>query len=138
MKSLTIKRRPKLTFAYGLGAFFWILFFLLITEPVLAQQLIVCDGGIGDQCEFRHLMILVSNLIEWTIKLTTVLAAGALMWVAIKLMISGGNPGAMKEAKDIAKKVLIGYMWILAAWLLVYTITGALLNDDYNVLINTR
>jgi hypothetical protein len=87
---------------------------------LLAQtfNLIVCSGTDADPCTFAHL----------------VLATMAFAYAGFILLTSGGSEGKKDEAKKIFTKVLIGYLWILGAWLLVYTITSVLLNSGYSVL----
>lgn len=100
---------------------------------LLAQSfnLIVCDGP---NCTFADLITLVQNLINFLIIISTFLATAAFAYAGILLLTSGGNESALKKAKDIFWKVLIGYLWILGAWLLVYTITSVLLKDGYSLL----
>jgi hypothetical protein len=107
------------------------------------KSLIVCDpvpstggdfvGPVRD-CDFEALIELVRVLIHDLVLLSTLLAVGVFAYAGIKLLASGGNPGAMKDAKGMFFKVLIGYMWILAAWLIVYTITSVLLHPGYSLL----
>ncbi len=98
---------------------------------LLAQSfgLIVCDGAI-EACTFNHLIKLVGQLINAMVIISTFLATGAFAYAGIKLLTSGGNESAMTEAKSIFTKVLIGYLWILGAWVVVYTIINVLVVDD--------
>jgi putative copper export protein len=100
------------------------------------QPLIVCYGSApyDKACEFKDLVILLQNLITDLILLSTLLATIAFAYAGLKLLTSGGNESARKEATEIFLKVLKGYLWILGAWLLVYTITSVLLNPGYSLL----
>jgi len=102
---------------------------------LLAQSfdLIVCNGP---DCTFAHLILLVKNLINALIILSTFLATAAFAYVGFILLTSGGSESAKTKAKDIFKKVLIGYLWILGAWLLVYTISSVLLNPGFSLIRN--
>jgi len=95
------------------------------------QPLIVCNKD----CEFGHLILLVKNLITDLVLISTLLATMVFIYIGIILLTSGGNPGAMTKAKDMFMKVVIGYLWILAAWLLVYTITSVLLKPEFTFLL---
>ncbi len=54
-----------------------------------------------------------------------------------KMVMSKGNPGAMKAAKDLLINICIGVILILSAWTLVDTLLKILVRDDANVeLIN--
>jgi len=94
------------------------------------KPLIVCDQN----CNFGHLITLVQNLITDLIILSTFFATAAFIFAGFKLLTSGGDEGSMKEAKEIFKKVGWGYLWILVAWLLVYTITSGLLEEGFSIL----
>lgn len=100
---------------------------------LLAQSfnLIVCDGP---DCDFLDLITLVKNLINAMVFLSTLVVVGLLAYVGILLLTSGGNEGARNKGKDIFFQVIIGYLWILGGWLVIYTITSVLLNDGYSFL----
>lgn len=98
------------------------------------QPLIVCDGTADDPCTFASLIELVKALITDLVLLSTLLAVAAFCYAGFLLLTSGGNEGAKTKAKDVFVKVLKGYLWILAAWLIVYTITNTLLNSGYSLL----
>jgi hypothetical protein len=104
---------------------------------LLAQtlNLIVCDGP---NCTFNHLVSLVINIINALIIFSTFFATAAFAYAGFLLLTSGGNESAKTRAKDIFKKVLIGYLWILGAWLVVYTISSILLNPGYSLLGSPR
>jgi hypothetical protein len=58
----------------------------------------------------------------------------ALIAMGIKLLTSQGNANALSEVKERAKWIMIGYVVILAAWLIIYTILNVLVDPDYNIL----
>lgn len=95
-----------------------------------AFNLIVCDGP---SCNFGHLIQLAQNVITALILLASFIAVIAFIYAGFILMTSGGNESKKTQAKEIFKKVFIGYLWILAAWLIVYTITS-LLEDGFSLL----
>ena len=102
---------------------------------LLAQtfDLIVCEGP---DCDFAHLMKLVNNLIEMLIYISTFLATVVFAYAGFILLTSGGNESAKTKAKEMLGKVIIGYLCILGAWLLVYTITTVLLRPDLPSLLD--
>ena len=89
------------------------------------QSLIVCDG-VTDECTFDDLITLAQAVITDLILISTLLAVIAFAYTGFLLLTSGGNESAKTRAKEVFRKVFIGYMWILGAWLLVYTITSLL------------
>ena len=104
------------------------------------KSLIVCNSppNFPESCGFSHLILLTQNLINNLIVLSTFLAVAAFAYAGIILLTSGGSESAKTKAKDVFLKVLIGYLWILGAWLLVYTITSVLLNPGYSLLGRPR
>lgn len=98
------------------------------------KSLIVCyNESIAEYnhpCQFSDLIVLVQNLITMLIVISTFLATAAFAYAGILLLTSGGKESAKTKAREIFSKVLIGYLWILGAWLLVYTITSVLVNTD--------
>lgn len=95
------------------------------------ETLIVCDGP---DCGFSHLITLAQNLITDMIIISTFLATAAFAYAGFLLLTSGGSQAIKDKAKSVFTKVLIGYLWILGAWLLVYTITSVLLKPSYSIL----
>lgn len=93
------------------------------------RPLIVCKGP---DCTYDHLILLAQNVIHNLIILSTLAAVIIFIIVGFKLLASGGNTSAKDEAKKMLWKVLIGFVWILAAWLVVYTITSVLLRSEFN------
>jgi hypothetical protein len=99
-------------------------------EDLMAQSfnLIVCDGP---DCDFADLITLVKNLINAMVFISTLIVVGLLIYVGITLLTAGGDEGALKKAKGTFFQVVIGYLWILGGWLVIYTITSVLLSDKY-------
>ncbi len=114
-----------------------LLFFIPYIAEAQSFDLIVC-GRKNDpdpyQCTLADLIQVVRNLVNALVMLSTLLATLAFVWMGLLLITSGGNESRKKRAKDIGLKVLIGYLWILAAWILVATVFGVILNDEYNLL----
>lgn len=101
------------------------------------KDLIVCQGTKEDPCTFESFMDLIRAGIHDLVILSTFLVVILLVWVGIKLLTSGGNEKAWTESKAMLWKVVLGYMWILAAWLVVYTITSVLLKPEFNFLLGS-
>ncbi len=101
---------------------------LMFANSASAQgfDLIVCDGSAADPCTFGHLIELAQNVIRTLVLLSSFLAVIAFIYAGFLLMTSGGKEAQKTRAKEIFRKVFIGYLWILAAWLIVYTITSLL------------
>lgn len=101
-----------------------------------AGDLIVCGSSLSKAtdhpCAFGDLITLVNFLVKDLTILSTVLTVLVCIFVGFRLMTSGGSTGAREDAKKRLVQVLIGYGFILGAWVIVYTITHALLNSGYS------
>src|SRR3989344_5248336 len=99
------------------------------SEPVKDSTGKVIGTG-GYDCDFDDLVLLVKNLINTIIILSTLFATAAIILAGFQLLLSGGDEKARNRAKDIMSFIGLGYLWILAAWIIVYTITKVLLRDE--------
>ena len=96
------------------------------------KDLIVCGGP---DCGFGDLITLAKNVIHDLVLISTIVAVVVFMYAGFVLVTSGGNPGAKTKAKTIFINVLKGYLLILSAWLIVYTVTSVILEPGYSLLI---
>lgn len=99
-----------------------------------AGNLIVCKGTADDPCTFQSLIKFVNILISDLTVLATLATVVGLVIVGFNLLRAQGKPGALSDAKNRAGKLLIGYFLILAAWLIVYTISHTLLKPEFILL----
>lgn len=106
--------------------------FLIILVPVLvsAQDFIPCGGPGQHDCGYYDLLQLVNNIINWIIKISVPVAAGVFAWAGIKYMTTG-IADQKSAAKEMLHKVFIGFVFILAAWIIVTTVTNTLLKDEF-------
>lgn len=112
---------------YFLALFFYLLFFKISG----AQGLIVCEGP---NCTFNHLISLIRKIIDFLIMISVPLASISFAWAGFLLVSSGGSEEKKNKAKEIFSKTAIGFMIVLSAWLIVYFISVALLEDGVSLL----
>jgi len=104
---------------------------IVVSPHIVSAQFgdfIKCGNEGQPDCGFEQLVTLVKDVINGLIKLATLITTGVLAYAGFKMIFSGGDEGAYKDAKEMALKTVKGYMWILVAWTLVYTITNVLLD----------
>ena len=122
---------------------FAIILFISIAMPVFAQTppntnpLVPCDG-IQTKCNFAQLMAMVDRIVDFIIDLILPIGAIVISYVGFLYLSSGGSPETRKKAKGIFVKVVIGIIFILAAWLIVNTIFWALGVDSSFTLFNSN
>jgi len=100
---------------------------LVILFPVFTSAgIIPCT----DNCGYNDLIKLAKNLIDWVMMISVPIATGVFAWAGFKYMTSG-VVDQKNEAKEMLKKVLIGFVVILSAWLIVSTLVNALINSSF-------
>ncbi|MBX4199868.1 hypothetical protein KW790_00145 [Candidatus Parcubacteria bacterium] len=105
------------------------------------KPLIICGKTTGEfihSCGFHDLVVVTNNLITDLVLLSTLVVVILTVVTGIRLITSQGNPAALKKAKDTGMSVIIGYIVILVAWLVIYTIIHTLFQnpDSYSILGN--
>ena|SRR6266481_318523 len=108
--------------------------------PNLAASLIVCgtSNPSDHPCGFSDLITLARAVMTDLTLIATFLVVVAAIMIGYTLLTSQGSTTAKENAKDMAWKVLWGYIWILVAWLLVYTISSALLAPGFSLLTGLK
>lgn len=86
-----------------------------------------CANGPSGECKFEDLLAAVKNVTDKGTIITLSLSVIVIAWAGFKYMISGDNAGERKKANEMLRKVAIGIVIIIAAWLIVTLITNALI-----------
>lgn len=111
---------------------FWIFFaiFLVLIIPVFsfAQE---TDAGLvpctGPDCDWNAFMKLINNVINFIIKnLALPICAIMFAYAGFELVTSGGSTEKRGKARKIFTNTAIGFIIILAAWLIVSLVLSIL------------
>jgi len=102
---LVLALAPSLAFGAGL-------------VPVVPQG---CTGNGGCQ-SICDIATLAQNILNDGIFIAVFLAAILFAYAGLKLLVSPANPAQQGQAKTLFLNVLIGFLIILAAWLIIDTI----------------
>ncbi len=97
------------------------------------QSMIVCDGP---NCTFDDLVTLAKAVMNNLVVVATVVVTIILIWIGFTLLTSGGSESKKEAAKRMAFNAVIGFVFVLAAWLIVYTISSVLLKGGFSYLGN--
>jgi hypothetical protein len=81
-------------------------------------------------CTFDHLMILAGNLIDFAFYLSIPLAAIGFTIAGFTYVTAVGSEAKISKAHGIFRKVGIGFIIVLGAWLIVATIVNTLVSDE--------
>lgn len=111
------------------GAFVVVLFFAT-PDISAAQQLVPVACNDQQTCGTCEFVQLINNVIRFFITFASIAATLMILYGGFKLVTSGGDVSAKTTAKSIITNVLIGYVLILAAFLVINTILGVLLPGD--------
>lgn len=101
-------------------------------SPIIPDCGILVNGKLNRECGYEDLLKLVNNIINWIIIISVPVAAGVFAWAGIKYMTTGISD-QKSAAKAIIWKVFVGFVFILAAWIIVGTIIKALLKPSIAV-----
>lgn len=97
---------------------------IVITEGCPAP-----DGGPGytvaGECDFCDIVKLAQKLINFFVAFTVVVATLMFVYAGILYMTSASNEGNIKKAHGIFWSVLMGLVFVLAAWLIVDVVMKA-------------
>ncbi len=81
-----------------------------------AQIVPACPAG---GCGYKELIQLGSNLIKFLVFFASGIAAVMFAYAGFLLVTSAGDEGKVKQAKQIFWHVVVGYIIVLAGWLIV-------------------
>jgi hypothetical protein len=88
-----------------------------------------CDHTQAGECTWDDLLAATKNVLDKGTIFALEFSVIVIAYAGFKYMTSEGNPGKIKEANTMFYKVAIGIVVILAAWLIVTLILGALGTD---------
>ncbi|MBY0310310.1 hypothetical protein K2Q16_04160 [Patescibacteria group bacterium] len=104
--------------------------FIFLPLGVEAAGLVPCGGRGEAQCQACDVTKLINSVVAWLMVVLSIVAALLIMVAGFRLLTSGGNPGALNQAKETFSNILIGFFILLAGWLLIDTLMKALLSDQ--------
>lgn len=111
-----------------------VLFFLSLPEFVFAAGLVPCGGTGEPACETCHFVQLINSVSGWLVTVLGIVAAIIIVVAGLYLATSAGNQSAMSTAKKLIINMFIGYVIVLAGFLMINLILRALLTDaNYQV-----
>ncbi len=102
-----------------------------------ANSLVKCNGTPTDPCRFQDFMELVQRILGFILVLMLPLSAIIFAYVGFLFLTSGGNAETKEKAKKVLWKALWGVILVLAAWLIVKTITSSLELDPEASLLDS-
>ena len=99
---------------------------LLVIPFFVSAQLVPC---LGPECQACHLIGLAQNVINFLIGISAVIGALLFGWAGFLMVTAGGKSSQIEKAKGIFTNVVIGFIVMLAAWLIIDTVMKLLTNQ---------
>ncbi|MEO5366304.1 MAG: hypothetical protein H7831_08090 [Magnetococcus sp. WYHC-3] len=111
--------------------FIILLVFLIQTGlPFLAIAASIVPSCEGVTCKWADFETLIKNVLDYIITLAVLFAGLAIAWAGFLYLFAAGDEKKIGEAHDIFKKVVLGILWALAAYLVVKTILSVVASDS--------
>lgn len=132
----------------GIGRDFFVLMLLVvILSPLVSYAAPIVPCGIDDAvargldasyaapCDFSHFIIGINNIINFLIMIGGSIAAIVFAIAGFMILTAGANESQVTKAKGMFMQVVWGFVWMLAAWLLVkMVLVGLGVTDDFSFL----
>ncbi len=117
-------------------AIFLVLFVPLISNAQYGAKytsqpegFVLCGNPNQPPCDFSYFVLTLNKIIEWIISIAGVIFTLTLAYGGYLYMTSGGDSGKREQAHSILWNTLKGFVIILVAWLIVYTIINTLVDS---------
>ena len=81
------------------------------------------------ECDFNGIIKLAENIISIGIYLAILVAVAMFAFAGWLYLTSAGDTGKMKQAHTIFTNAALGFVFVLAAWLIITLVLGALVCD---------
>lgn len=118
--------------------------FVLVAVVLLAPMLVAAQinnpsGGMpaklvnctGPDCDWSKFIGLMQNILNFMVFLGVSISALLFAYAGFKYLTSGGDSGAVGDAKRIFSHVALGLIILLVAWLLVDTLLRTLTGKGF-------
>ena len=96
---------------------------------VPGQPVVPCDGSVAKPCDFNALVVLANNIISIGIYLAILVAVAMFAFAGWLYLTSAGDTGKMKQAHTIFTNAALGFVFVLAAWLIITLILDTLVKE---------
>jgi di/tricarboxylate transporter len=87
-----------------------------------------------DPCTFEDAIEIINRLVNWFVSIAATIGAITVAYAGAQILLNPGNAGKLEDAKKMFYKTLIGLFWLLAAWLVIYTIIDKFVSPSTNAL----
>jgi len=97
------------------------------TAQTTQNGIVPCDGT-SVKCTFTSLLTLAQNIVTFLIGISATIATVMIAYAGYLYLTSAGNSGQAEKATKIFTNVVLGFIIVLAAYLIVHTLLSALVS----------
>lgn len=101
------------------------------STAVVGGGLVPCGDPGEPSCQFCHLVKMFELVLQWLVTVLTVLASLFFVYAGMRLVTSTGDAQAKLAAKKLIINTAVGFMIVLAAWLIVDFVLQALVGAPF-------
>jgi hypothetical protein len=83
------------------------------------------------ECGFQDVINEIKKLINFAFLLAVPITIFALAWSGVKILLAVGNTSKIAEARRTMTMVIVGFLFVLCAWLIVYTLASCLVQERF-------
>ena len=98
-------------------------------QPIVPQCFY--GGGSGPFCQACDLVTLLNNLLAFAVYFSAFIATVMFAYAGFLYVTAASNPGNLETAKKIFSSVLLGFFFVLTAWLIIDIILSTFTNKDF-------
>lgn len=109
--------------------------FLLTTSVTYAAGLVPCGGPNEAMCRACDFVAMGQNIMKWFVLVSASIVALMFAFGGMKMVMSAGNTGAVSEGKEMMTNSVIGFLILLAAWLIVNTVLMTFMKDGNGIAV---
>jgi hypothetical protein len=85
----------------------------------------------GADCGFDNLLILAAALVSFVVKLSIPVAAALFIYAGFLYVTATDDSSKVSKAKSIFTTAFWGFVIILGAWVIVFTLVNAIVDPEY-------
>ncbi len=107
--------------------------FLLTTSITYAAGIVPCGGTGQTMCRACDFIAMAQKIMEWFVLVSASIVALMFAFGGMKMVMSAGNTGEVSKGKEMMTNSIIGFIILLAAWLIVNTVLLTVTSDGKGI-----
>jgi hypothetical protein len=88
------------------------------------------QGESSTPCTFLDAIETFNRIVNWFVSIAAALGALTMAYAGAMMLLNPGNTGKLEEAKEMFKKTMIGLIWLLVAWIIVFSVADRFIDPN--------